>query len=334
MTPDGKSPPLFLAGDIGGTHTRLGLFRAETARPLPEIRETFSSRESSSLEAILDAFIDRHPVPVAGACFGIAGPVTEGRSRTTNLPWEIDGERIRRRFDWPKVRLINDLTATAMAIPVLSRRELLSINPGRRPTGYNLALVAPGTGLGMALLVGMDDRPVPVESEGGHADFSPACREEIELWSFLHARFGHVSIERVLSGPGLVNIYSWLRETGKYREPGWLSRALQSGNPARTITEAALNRKTPIARAALTRFVSIFGAVSGNLALTGMATGGVYLGGGIPPRILPLLREGLFMAAFIDKGRFKKVLQKIPVRVILNDGAALLGAARCAAENL
>jgi glucokinase len=256
--------------------------------------------------------------------------VTNGRSQTTNLPWDVSEVKIKKRFKWSQVGLINDLTATAYAVPLLNSRELLSLNKAKARKEQNLALVAPGTGLGEAMLIFGEGQYIPVASEGGHADFSPNNEAEVELWRYLSQRFGHVSTERVLSGPGLVNIYSWLRDSKRFSEPGWLVRSMEEIDPARAIAEAALTEKHPLCVASLNAFVSILGAVAGNLALTAMTTGGVYLGGGIPPKILPKLEEPIFMKAFTNKGRFKEFLERIPVRVILNDKAALLGAAHCA----
>jgi glucokinase len=267
---------------------------------------------------------------MTSACFGIAGPVVNGRCRTTNLPWEVSEVRIRRRFGFRHVRLINDLEATARAIPLLESREVFSLNRARVRKGQSLALVAPGTGLGESLLIFRDGKYRPISSEGGHADFSPNNEEELSLWQYLHKRLGHVSKERVLSGPGLLNIYSWHKASGRHREPRWLVRKIKEMDPARAITEVALGDRHPLCVDSLSMFVSIFGAVAGNLALTGMTTGGVYLGGGIPPKILPKLRESIFMKAFTNKGRFKELLERIAVRVILNEKAALLGAAECA----
>jgi glucokinase len=321
---------MVLAGDIGGTKTNLGLFSKGKNRPRLELTETYSSRDEPNLETIIARFIETHDRPVTGACFGIAGPVVSGRSKTTNLPWVISGDRIKKRFKWSQVRLINDLTATALAIPLLRGGELYPLNRNRKRRAENLALIAPGTGLGQALLIFQKGRYIPIPSEGGHADFSPRNDEEIDLWKYLHGRFGHVSIERVLSGSGLNNIYSWLKVSGRYKEPPLPAKMIRGIDPAKAITQSALAHRSAISRKALNHFVSILGAVSGNLALTGMATGGVCLGGGIPPKILPAIKEGLFMKAFTDKGRFKGLLEKIPVRVILNDKAALLGAAHCA----
>jgi glucokinase len=316
-----------LVGDIGGSKTHIGLFRRGRKRPRMIVCETFASRDFAGLEAIVTNFAVRHDVTGIPACFGIAGPVIGARPQTTNLPWRISANALTRRFGWPRVRFLNDLAATAMALPVLTRKERLTLNTAKPQKGGSLALIAPGTGLGQALVIYDNLGYIPVPSEGGHADFSPNSPDEIELWHYLHERYGHVSIERVLSGPGLVNIYSWLRDSGRYREPAWLLRAKQNTDPARAISEAAIGRRTPICVAALRLFAGLLGAAAGNLALTGLTSGGVYLGGGIPPRMLPFLKEDAFMKAFSGKGRLKALLEKIPVHVILNDRAALLGAA-------
>ena len=323
---------IILAGDIGGTKTNLGLFIQGKRRPLLKVIETYPSQGALKLEDIIEQFLERHPVSITSACFGIAGPVINGRCRTTNLPWDVSEVRIKGLFRWKKIRLINDLTATALGIPLLNSRELVSLNRIRPRKGQNLGLIAPGTGLGQALLIFQDGRYIPVSSEGGHADFSPNSEAELKLWRYLHNRYGHVSMERLLSGPGLVNIYSWLKDSGQYREPKWLNIVMKEGDPARLISEQAMNNKQPLCTATLNVFVSIFGSVAGNPALTGAATGGVYLGGGIPPKILSKLKEDIFMNAFTNKGRFKDFMKKISVRVILNDRATLLGSAYSAFE--
>ena len=321
---------IVLAGDIGGTKTKLGLFRRGKRRPLLKASETYPSREAPHLEDLVERFLVKHRASVTSGCFGIAGPVIKGRVKTTNLPWEVSEVRMKNRFKWSHVSLVNDLTAMALAVPLLGSRELFSLNKAKIRKGNNLAIVAPGTGLGQALLVFRDGRYIPVSSEGGHADFSPNTEAEVELWRYLHKRFGHVSVERILSGPGLVNIYTWLKESGRHKEPAWLAKDIEERDPARVITEAALDGKDVLCVESLNVFVSILGAVAGNLALTAMTTGGVYLGGGIPPKILPTLNKSIFMQAFTNKGRFGNLLAKIPVQVILNDEAALLGAAQCA----
>jgi glucokinase len=325
-----KDKTFVLAGDIGGTKTNLGLFVKGKVRPVPKVIETFSSQNALDLEHIVQQFLEIHPVPVTHACFGIAGPVIKGKSKTTNLPWSISEDRIKKKFDFHHVRLVNDLTATAMAIPLLSEDELYPLNQAASIKEQNLALIAPGTGLGQAMLIYQNNRYLPVPSEGGHADFAPNNEAEMKLWRYLHQHYGHVSIERVVSGSGLVNIYNWLKDSGRFNEPEWLKQKLKEMDPAKAITEAALASKDPGCVETLNMFVSIFGAAAGNLALTGITTGGVYLGGGIPPKILSKLKEDIFMEAFTNKGRFKGFLEKIPVKVVLNDKAALIGAAYCA----
>jgi glucokinase len=327
---DRKKNMVILAGDVGGTNTRLGLFTINKDRPVLARTQTYPSRKAAGLEDILELFLKTAKVPISGAYFGIAGPVKDGRSRTTNLPWEVSEKQIKRRFQWKRVRLINDLSAMAYAIPALPKNELFALNPGRRIPNEPIGLIAPGTGLGMALLIHNNQRYIPISSEGGHADFAPKNDAERRLWQYLHDSLGHVSVERVLSGPGLVNIYSWLKYTGQEPEPDWLARRMQMEDPAKVISATALKKKTPICVKTLDVFVSIFGAVSGNLALTGLTRAGIYLGGGIAPQILPKLREGIFMQAFTDKGRFAKFMRQLPVNVILHKHPALLGAAICA----
>ncbi|MFO7970378.1 MAG: glucokinase [Desulfobacterales bacterium] len=322
-----KDKSLVLAGDIGGTKTNLGLFLEGKEHPVPEVIETFSSRNASDLEHIIRQFLEIHPVTVTHACFGVAGPVINGKSKTTNLPWRISEDRIKKQFKFHHVKIVNDLTATVMAIPLLKKDEFYPLNQEASIKEQNLALIAPGTGLGKAMLIYQDGRYLPVSSEGGHADFAPNNDAEIKLWRYLHQHYGHVSIERVVSGSGLVNIYNWLIDSGRFNEPEWLGQKFKENDPAKVITDAALAGKDPGCVEALNMFVSIFGAVAGNLALTGMTTGGVYLGGGIPPKILSKLKEDIFIKAFTNKGRFKGFLEKIPVKVVLNDKAALIGAA-------
>ena len=238
---------------------------------------------------------------------------------------------IKQTFDWGNVRLINDLAATALAIPLLQKSEMYTLNDKHAERG-NFGLVAPGTGLGISLLVQADGKLHPVASEGGHVDFAPRNDHEADLWRYFRQRQDHVSVERLASGPGIHTIYSWLKERDRFEEPEWFIEKMKANDPPAVISEAALVQRLEPCVKALKVFVSILGATAGNLALTGMTTGGMYLGGGIVPRILPFLEEGDFMEAFTDKGRFRKLLSMIPVHVILNDKAALLGAARCASE--
>lgn len=328
-----KERDYILVGDIGGTKTHLGLFKVGQNRHSLKIMETHASQEHKSLEIIIKNFLHKHPANIRSACFGVAGPVLNGICRVTNLPWTISESRIKHKFLFSDVRLINDLTAIALAIPVLSSRELRPLNRTNLKQGLNIGLVAPGTGLGQALLIHNKGEYVPVSSEGGHVDYAPTNDLEVELWRFLGKRYGHVSVERVLSGPGLHDIFLWLKNSERYKEPAWLAQEIRKSDPAKIISEMAMTSKVPICVKALEIYVSIMGAVAGNLALTAMTNGGMYLGGGIPPKILPVLKSGIFMASFIDKGRFRNILEKIPVRVIMNEQAALLGAARYAVSH-
>jgi len=324
---------LVLAGDIGGTKTNLALYSHGKTRPVTRVIESYSSRDAPGLETIVEQFFEKHPASITEACFAIAGPVIDGRCKTTNLPWDVSERRLARRFGW-NVRLINDLSGTAFGIPLLYRRELYPLNRARPRKGGNIVLAAPGTGLGTSVLVWHDGKYIPIPSEGGHVDFAPTDEDQVLLWRTMCKHYGHVSIERVVSGPGLLNIFSYLKETGRYQVPRWLARDLERMDPARAITEAAIQKKDPLCVKVMSMFTSILGSIAGNLALTVLATGGVYLGGGIPPKILPALADGFFMNGFADKGRFQDLLEKIPVSVILNDRAAILGAARYALEDL
>jgi len=327
-----SSNTIVLAGDVGGTKTNLGLFQRAEVRPVPIAVEAYSSHSAPELEDLVAKFLAVHPVDVSAACFGIAGPVIDGTARTTNLPWFVSEQAIRDRFTWSKVRLINDLVATARSVTVLQKHELYAVNEGEARAGGAIGIMAPGTGLGVALMAFHNGRAMPLSSEGGHADFAPRSPVEIDLLRHLLEKMPHVSVERVASGPGLFTIYSWLKEYRGNEEPLWLSERLSAEDPSAVVSQVGLAGKDPVCGEALGVFVSIIGAAAGNLALTGMTTGGMYLGGGICPKILPKLDEETFMAAFTAKGRFSDLLRTIPVKVILNDKAALLGAACCALE--
>jgi glucokinase len=317
-----------LAGDIGGTKTNLAVFGQGKARPETLYQQTYPSREFASLEAIIERFLDSYPDPIDAACFGIAGPVADGCSKTTNLPWTVSERSLRDRFHWSRVRLLNDVAVTARGIPSLQPGETVRLNePDPRP-GAPIGLVAPGTGLGQALLVFADHRPVPLASEGGHADFAPGTEEEVRLWRFLLQQHGHVSLERVISGPGLEAIYRFLKQDGGFEEPGWLRDRLTQSDPPKVISEIGLQDGHPLCVTALDMFCRMLANTCGNLALTGLTRGGLYLGGGIPPKILPKLRQGAFLEAFCNKGRFSDLLRSIPLLVIINDRTALLGAAQ------
>jgi glucokinase len=332
---------MILAGDIGGTKSNLGLFEAVDGGLRLVRSAKYHSPEYPGLGAVAAAFLAAGP-PVPGgiqaACFGIAGPVIENRVSTPNLAWVVDGGELAGQLGIPVVALINDLVATAEGLPLLAENEVSVLQPGvAEAPGHegNRGLIAAGTGLGMAFIPRIGDRWVPVPSEGGHVDFAPRTEDEIGLLRHLREHFGRVSVERVLSGPGLNNIYGFLRDVLKMPEsPGVRERLAKGEDPAKVIGESGLpgpDAGCGLCYRALEMFVAVYGAVAGNLALLGTATGGVWIGGGIAPKILPRLADGLFIETFRAKGRFVPFLEKVPVRVVLNDRAALLGAARHAA---
>jgi glucokinase len=321
---------MLLAGDIGGTKTNLGVYSPGSGPRSPISEATFPSSRYPSLEALAQDFLGQINLEVKSASFGVAGPVVEGRAKVTNLPWEIEAEKLRKALNVSSVTLINDLEAIAHAVPFLEPKDLHTLNDGKSAAGGNLAVIAPGTGLGEAFLAWDGSRYFAYASEGGHADFAPKNSSELELLEYLMKKYEHVSMERVCSGIGIPNIYSFLKESGRFSEPGWLSEKLsQSTDPTPVIMRSALDeeKKCGICQETLRMFVSIMGSEAGNLVLKVFATGGVYLGGGIPPRILKALEDPGFIDSFLHKGRMKGMLSKVPIHVILNPKVALLGAA-------
>ena len=315
-----------LAGDIGGTNTRLGLFSVSRGRYRLLCGETFPSQKYDGLETIVRKFL-RDQKTIDAACFGVAGPVIKGMVKTTNLPWTIQATSLEKTLDLPRIGLVNDLIANAYGIFLLKKNDFGTLNVGRVKQGSS-ALIAAGTGLGQAILFWDGKRHIPSPSEGGHTEFGPKTLLEMDLSHYLFDRFGHVSYERVLSGPGLLNIYQFLRESGKYgREPAWLSARMEQEDTAKVITETARLGKNRMCAMALDLFASIYGAAAGNLALQVMSVRGIYVGGGIATNIFWKLKDGTFMKAFRNKGRLSEVVADIPVKVILNDRTALLGAA-------
>lgn len=316
---------LFLAGDIGGTKTRLAL--AEVAGTKVDIvhEASFPSREYATFEALLEEFLASVESPAHGA-FGIAGPVQGRVVQTTNLPWRIDADELQARYGFA-CALLNDLEATAGGIPALNESDLLTLQPGTVDACGNAAVIAAGTGLGEAGLYWDGRRHRPFATEGGHAGFSPGDELEMTFFLYLQQQFGHVSWERVVSGMGLLSLYQFMCMYRKTEPPRWLADEMRDGDAAAAISNAALAGRDELCVETLQRFVRLYGAEAGNLALKIMSRGGLYLGGGIAPRILPLLRDGAFIEAFLNKGRMRPLLEAMPVRVILNDRAALLGAA-------
>jgi len=340
-----------LCGDVGGTHARLALLETSGERLRLLLERTYPSGEHRGLEEIIETFL-REEVPGAdrgdqggpgAVSLGVAGPVSGGVVRATNLPWLVDASALRRRLNLP-VLLLNDLEALAYGLGDLSDEDLLDLNPGASPGAGseragilgpgNAAVIAAGTGLGEAGLCWDGTRHHPFASEGGHADFAPADDEQQELYRFLSGRFGHVSWERVASGPGLIHLYEFLLQAAGTEAPAWWIRARDEGDPAAAISEAAASGKDPAAVRALDLFSLFLGAEAGNLALKLLAVAGVFVAGGIPPKIAWKLREASFLRGFLSKGRMRPILERIPARLVLRDQTALYGAARYALERL
>jgi glucokinase len=322
---------LILAGDIGGTKTRVALLEPRGPSLAITVEETYVSRDHADLEDILRAFRAQHAAAhydLAG--FGIAGPVRDGRCSATNLAWRVDSRSLARTLALESVALINDLEATALGVSLVDPKQLVCLNAGDPDPSGQRAVIAAGTGLGQAGLFWNGREHVPFGSEGGHADYAPSSTLEDRLLVFLRAEFGRVTLERVLSGRGLHNVYRFLKSEGPADEPAWLADDIARKDPASAISAAALSGRSELASRALDLFVSIYGAQAGNFALHLMATGGVYLGGGIAPKIASRLQGPLFLAAFCAKKPLEALVQKIPVHIVMDDRAALLGAAHAA----
>lgn len=316
-----------LVGDIGGTKTLLAVFSGSGKNWTLERQNRYVSREHGSLEEIIALFLEGEKEVFSSACFGIAGPVKEGESHTTNLPWVVESKKIEEKFRIKTVFLINDLKANAYGIQTLSEKDFFVLNKARSLEGENQALISAGTGLGEAPIICYKGELIPSASEGGHADFSPRDDLEIELFKHLQAKYGHVSYERVLSGMGIGNLYEFLIASGREKRSKAVEEAMKEENSGKVICEFGLQKKDPACERTLEWFCSLYGGEAGNLALRTMATGGIYIGGGIAPKILPALKSGAFLRAFIDKGRFSTLLQQIPIKVVLDEKTALKGAA-------
>ena len=324
------SIPMILAGDIGGTSTRLGLFEAAPGRPRALTTRVVTTLDFDGLPSMVSAFLadaGTLPTAVGAACFGVAGPVIGHAATLTNVPWRIDAARVRDAFGFGHVALLNDLQAMAHAVPVLQDAELHTLQAGQAVADGNKALIAAGTGLGASLLHNVGGRFIPVASESGHADYAARTDREIALLRDLTSRYGRAEVEHVVSGHGLVNIH---RATHHAACAAAIDLAAVDAPAA--ISTAALARTCPGCVEALALFVDAYGAEAGNLALRTMATGGLYVGGGVAPKILPVMTTGAFMAAFRAKGAFEATLSQIPVKIILNAQAGLLGAAVFAAD--
>lgn len=321
---------MILAGDIGGTKTILAVFSSEVGPRTPLVEKIYPSARYASLEVLIEEFLAETGLKVIGACLGVAGPVVAGRANITNLPWVIEQQQLQAMLHLPTVHLLNDLEAIAWGVPVLEPTDVHTLNVGRAMPGGTIAVIAPGTGLGEAFLTwdGTGYRAYP--SEGGHVSFAPTNTVELDMLRYLLEQFSHVSYERICSGWGLPNIYAYFRNNGYGEEvPEVLDQLAQVADPTPVIVSAALDPtiNSELCRRTLDMFVAVLGAEAGNLGLKMLATGGVYIGGGIPPRILPCLEEAAFLRAFRHKGRFAELLADIPVHVILNPKTGLLGVA-------
>ncbi|GAC1651270.1 MAG: glucokinase [Herpetosiphon sp.] len=317
-----------LVGDMGGTKTELAVFASVTELAQPLAAGTYASSEYPSLEAIVHAFLADKKLGVDRACFGVAGPVRDGQATITNLPWIMDTVELKQALGVRSVILMNDLEALASAVPFLQADDLHTLHAGQPTQGGPIAVIAPGTGLGEAFLTWDGTRYTARMSEGGHADFAPTDDEQIELLRFLRSSHEHVSYERVCSGRGLPHIYAALRTWGVAPEPTWLTAQLAEVlDPTPIIITAAVTNTSELCVAAVKLFVRILGAEAGNLALKVLATGGIFVAGGIPPRIVPFLEDAAFLQAFLNKGRLGEALAPMPIHVILNRRVGLLGAA-------
>ncbi|MDN3509154.1 MAG: glucokinase [Candidatus Neptunochlamydia sp.] len=316
----------YLAGDIGGTKTHLALFKEEQRKVICLKEQKFPSQKYPNLRLIVKEFLKDVNEKVVKGCFGIAGPVKKGKSQATNLPWLVEGAVLSKELSNNKVSLINDLEANAYGLNMLQEDGFFLLNEGDKKAEGNKALVSAGTGLGEAGIFFGEKRDIPFACEGGHTDFAPRDEREDSLLRFLRKKFGHVSYERILSGPGLYNVYQFIVETKVEGEKEDVLEEIASGDSPRLISEKGLSGNSKACRKALELFVSIYGSEAGNVALKMFALGGVYIGGGIAPKILSFFKEGSFIDSFKRKGRFSNLLGEIPVRVVLNDKTALLGA--------
>jgi len=317
-----------LCGDIGGTNTRLALFEVTEGTLNIYEEGSFRSQDSSSFEEIIEQFLEEKKVVCEQACFGIAGPVKDGRCETTNLPWVIEASKLAARTHIPYVHLLNDLQANAYGISTLKKDDFIILNEGKSEAKGNLAIISAGTGLGEAGLYWDGKQHHPFACEGGHGNFGPGNELQVALLNFLFNQYGHVSWERVLSGPGFLNIYEFLCEYRSVSPSNELKEQMQKADPAAVVTKAGLSGECKICAEALDVFACLYGAEAGDLALKIMATGGVYIGGGIAPKIIEKLKGPYFMEGFLNKGRMKDLLKEIPIKVVLNDQTALLGAAQ------
>ena len=322
---------MILAGDVGATHTRLAGFDADGNKLQAIVERVYETRHYKGLPEIVSEFIRTEGVPVNQACVGVAGPVRGGISKPSNIPWVIDSRELAKQLRLSSVGLINDLEAYAYGIDALGSADFVTLREGAANVEGNMGVISATTGLGEAGLYWDGYRHHPYACEGGHADFSPVNELQIELLRYLLGKHDHVSWERILSGPGIKNIYDFLRDTHRAEEPAWLKERLAlAPDPPALISQLALEKKAPICEQALDVFVAAYGAETGNCALKFMSTAGIFIGGSIAAKIVPKMKEPAFMEAFLAKGRMRPLLEDMPVKIVMNDSSGLIGAARCA----
>jgi len=320
---------MILAGEIGATRTRLAAFETEGSRLQRVVEKNYMSQQHDGLSGILTDFIKTEGIPVHSACLGVAGPVRAGRSKISNLPWVIDAREVAKQLKLNSVGLLNDLEAYAYGIDGLDSKDFITLSEGAEEAEGNRAVISAKTGLGMAGLYWDGFRHHPFGCEGGHADFAPRDEIQIELLGHLQKKYGRISCERILSGPGIKNIYDFLRDAHKAEEPEWLRTEMSAApDPPALISRLALEGKAAICDQALSIFVSVFGAQAGNCALNFMSNGGIFIGGVIAAKIAPRMKDPLFMESFLDKGRMATILKDMPVRIVVNDDCGMIGAAR------
>jgi len=326
---------MILAGDIGGTKTNLALFEKEGEGVKMVFSKQFASGDFAHFSDVIDAFLqESHPQKIESAALGIAGPVIDGVCHTTNLPWVIETQALQKQLETTRVKLLNDLEATAYGMLFLDEDQFVSLNPDGEKVPGNRAVIAAGTGLGEAMLYWDGQQFHPIATEGGHSDFATNTPQQDQLLKWLRSRYPtHVSVERVLSGPGLYVIYQFLAESGFAPEPEFMCERAKESDASALVSQGALEYKDPLCSEALRLFCEIYGAESGNMALKSLSVGGVYIGGGIAPKILPFL-EKHFMKSFLHKGRFESLLKKMEVKVAMDPETALTGAAMYAAYRL
>jgi len=320
---------MILAGEIGATRTRLAAFETEGSRLKLAVEKNYLSQQHTGLSEIIDAFIKTEGILVHRACFGVAGPVRRGRSKISNLPWIIDSRDLSKQLKLDSVGMLNDLEAYAYGIDALDSKDLVTLNEGSEDAEGNRAVISARTGLGVAGLYWDGFRHHPFGCEGGHSDFAPRNALEMELLSYLQKKYGRISCERILSGPGIKNIYDFLKDMHKADEPEWLRDQIASAPDAPAlISKLASEGKTPICDQTMSIFVSIYGAETGNVALNFLSTGGIYIGGSVAAKNVPKMKDPIFMQSFLDKGRMTPLLKEMPVTIVLNDDSGIIGAAR------